>query len=254
VIDLHSHLLPNIDDGSRSLDQSVGVLTAFARDGITDVVLTPHLRSSQIPAKGERAIVRRDTALESLRSAAPNGVRLHAGFEIMLDEPLPPDAIGDRRYALAGSRYYLVEFPYQIVAEFAGRVLRAIAATGVVPLVAHPERYSASTTASVGMWRDTGARVQVDATTLMKPTGRGRLARRLVGAGLADVLAADNHGDRRSLARVATFLEERDAAEIIAPLMITNPAAVLEDQELVGIPSTKIAERLSERVRRWLDL
>src|SRR5258705_8031965 len=106
VIDLHCHLLPNIDDGSRSAEESANVLRVFAEAGVTDVVLTPHLSASEMAVDGEEALERRDYAFQTLKRSAPPAPRLALGFEIMLDRPFPVLGLGDRRYSLAGSRYY----------------------------------------------------------------------------------------------------------------------------------------------------
>ena len=253
MVDLHSHLLANVDDGSTSLEQSADVLALFLEHGVTDVVLTPHVRASQIARSGEQQIERRDQALAALRSAAPAGVQLHPGFEIMLDEPLPEMAQGDRRFALAGSRYYLVEFPLAIVGELAGGVLQQLAQVGIIPLVAHPERYTQCSVEGVAGWRRAGTRVQVDATTLTRKTMRGRRARALVAAGLADVLAADNHGDRRTLKTAVEFLEARDGGTALSLLTGENPQAVLRDEAMGDVPPVRLREKWMERMRRWID-
>jgi protein-tyrosine phosphatase len=252
MIDIHSHLLPGVDDGSRSLAQSLEVLRQFAGDGVTDVVVTPHLRAGDIPAKGEDAIRVRDERLAELREAAPAGVRLHPGFEILLDQPLPPAALGNRRYALAGSRYYLVEFPLSVMGHLVADVLQAISARGVVPLVAHPERYYLCSAKTVDLWRTVGAAIQVDATTITRPTTRGEVARQLLRAGLADVLAADNHGDRRTLATGQRFLEQHGAREAASWLTGENPRAVIADGELMPVPQARLKVGVVERVRGWV--
>jgi protein-tyrosine phosphatase len=252
MIDLHSHLLPGVDDGSRSLEQSVAVLGALAQAGVTDVVVTPHLRAGDIATNGDAAIRVRDERLIELRAAAPAAVRLHAGFEIMLDQPLPPQAMGDRRYTLASSRYYLVEFPLSVVGHQAADLLQAISARGLVPIVAHPERYRLCSPKTVDFWRTVGAAIQVDATTLTRPTSRGELARRLLQEGLADVLAADNHGDRKSLATARRYLEARGAGEAATWLTVENPRAVIHDGRLAPVPRVKLRVGLGERVRGWI--
>jgi protein-tyrosine phosphatase len=256
VIDLHTHLLPNIDDGSRSVVQSVEVLRDFRADGVQGVVLTPHIRASEIVAGGEAQLRRREAALEELSGRTPPEPRLYLGFEIMLDEPLAPLATGDRRFSLVGSRYYLVEFPLGVVADFTTRVLERIAAAGVVPLVAHAERYDACSVEVVQAWREVGAKIQVDATTLTRPTTRGRRARALLGAGLADLLASDNHGDGRTMGTGARFLREQAAmaaAETAANLLtVENPGAVIEDRAMSDVPPIRFSDGLVARLRRVL--
>jgi protein-tyrosine phosphatase len=255
MIDLHSHLLPNIDDGSRSAEQSAKVLRAFAEGGVTDVVLTPHLRASDAEGSaGEAAIERRASALAELTPAVPEKPKLHLGFEIMLDEPLPAVASGDRRVSLAGSRYYLVEFPLAIVADLARAILERLATTGVVPLVAHPERYSGCTVEAVARWRKVGARIQVDATTLTSTSRRGALARDIVARGLADVLAADNHGDTRSLATAREFLKAAgDSGEAAVEFLTTaNPRAVIDDAEMMAVPEVAFKRGWLDRVKTFL--
>ncbi|HEY2825195.1 MAG TPA: CpsB/CapC family capsule biosynthesis tyrosine phosphatase [Gemmatimonadales bacterium] len=240
MIDLHNHLLPNIDDGSRSVEQSVAVLEAFAAAGVTNVVCTPHLKASEISAHTDDKVAERGEAMDGLKAAAPTTPVLGLGFEIMLDEPLPALAMGDRRLSLNGSRYYLVEFPITIVGAFATTVLKQIAASGAVPLVAHPERYDTCSVAMVEAWRAVGAMMQVDATTLTRPTTRGKLARQLVSRGLADIVAADNHGDRRSVATAAAYLEKAGSANVAEWLTVHNPRAILDNRDLRPVPAADL--------------
>ena len=258
MIDLHSHVLPALDDGARDLTQALYALRLLAADGITDLVCTPHLRASDVERGGEEAISRRDAVLAELRPMAPPLPVLHAGFEILLDQPPIPEMVGDRRYALAGSRYYLVEFRLSVVAQLATRILEDMAQAGVIPLVAHVERYGACSPRVVADWKSTGARIQVDATTLTRPSGRGRLARTLLEAGLVDVLAADNHGDERTLRRAVEFVRAKVAdgpGPVEGPLgQLTqgNPACVLADGIMTDVAGVRLDEGLMGRVRRML--
>ena len=255
MIDLHSHLIPGIDDGARTTEQSLRVLARFAADGVTGVVCTPHLSASQVShGIAETLIEERDRKLGALRTVADDGPALHPGFEILLDEPLPATAMGDRRLSLAGSRYYLVEFPLAVVGGFGDQVLYRMAQAGIVPVVAHPERYADCSPRLVARWREVGARIQVDATTITRASERGHRARQLLAAGLADVLAADNHGDGRSLASAAAFVREKaeDAHEAIDLLTRRNPSAVVEDRDLAEVPPVRIDEGMLGRARRFL--
>jgi protein-tyrosine phosphatase len=248
VIDLHSHLLPGVDDGSRSLGQSVRTLRMFAEEGITAVCLTPHMTVSRaaggIPQEW-------DSLVGELAAAAPRKIALHRGVEMMLDRPLTEDA-ATRRFTLNGSRYMLVEFTRLIADTAVLNALTQVSRLGLVPVLAHPERYSCCTPEVVRRWKGaTGALMQVDATTIILPRARGERARQLLAHGLADILAADNHGDARSLSTAREALAERGQAqfELLATL---NPAAILEDGPTEEVPPVRLKESLLNRIKTLL--
>lgn len=249
MIDLHSHLLPGVDDGSRTVKQSVEVLRRMAELGLTDVCLTPHLRANETV---DAPPARHDEAFAALRAQAPPMPRLHRGAEVMLDRPLPREAERMRRITLGGSRYILVEFPRLVAGDSVTNALTRVRDAGLLPILAHPERYSACSVESVTFWRGLGARMQVDATTLHSPQARGQRARQLVAAGLADILAGDNHGDERSVAAGADFLNALDGETQADLLTVRNPGAILRDEPLTEVPPLAIRRTFSQRLRRLL--
>lgn len=247
MIDLHCHLLPAVDDGSRSVTQSVAVLERFAADGVTAVCLTPHLLASEAAAGVPRA---HDAAYEALRAAAPPVPALHRGAEVMLDRPLPAVVAEARTITLAGSRHVLVEFPRLVAFQTVASALHLVRQIGLVPVLAHPERYSSCSPAAAEAWRRIGAVLQVDATTLLALEPRGERARALVGRGMADILAADNHGDRRSLALARDLLLEH-GGDVQADLLLSaNPAALITDVAPEMVPPIELRPSLLTRIRR----
>jgi protein-tyrosine phosphatase len=249
VIDLHSHLLPAVDDGSRTVEQSVGVLRRMAELGVTDVCLTPHLRANETP---DAPPARHDAAYAALRAEAPSLPRLHRGAEVMLDRPLPLGGDRLRRISLGGTRYILVEFPRLVSSEAVTNALSRVQDAGLTAVLAHPERYSCCSVEAVTYWRTLGARMQVDATTLHSPQARGQRARQLVAAGLGDILAGDNHGDERSIAGGADFLRAQDGVEQAELLTVQNPGAILRDEPLAEVPALTIRRTWMQRLRHLL--
>jgi protein-tyrosine phosphatase len=250
VIDLHSHLLPAVDDGSRSVEQSVKVLNEMARQGITDVCLTPHLQSGRAEAGPPSAHLR---AFEALRAAAPAIPRLHRGAEVMLDRPVTRPVALARNVTIAGTRYILVEFPRLVAHDTVTIALSQVVELGLVPVLAHPERYSCCSVEAVRQWRGLGAIMQVDATTLIASQARGQRARQLVAEGLADILAGDNHGDDRTVATGASFLQAQDGAEQVELLVVLNPAAILEDAATSPVPPLRIRQSWVKRIKQFLE-
>jgi len=228
----------------------VKVLSRMAAAGITGVCLTPHLtatRSEQgIPAAYDDAFVR-------LRAAVPERMALHRGVEMMLDRHLPPQAAANRALTLGGSRYLLVEFTRMAAPTAVTNAMGHIVGLGLVPLLAHPERYACCTPAVAAVWKGAGALLQVDANTLFMPRSRGERARQLVSAGLADILAADNHGDDRTVSAPFVSLCEQGGETQADLLLVRNPTAILADRLTEDVPPLPLRTSFLDRLKHLLD-
>lgn len=246
MIDLHSHLLPRVDDGSRSVEQSVEVLNRFKAQGVTAVCLTPHLLASHAPAGVPPAHHR---AWDELHAVAPAGVTLYRGAEVMLDRPLAAAVAEQRAVTINGSRYLLVEFPRLVAAQTVEHALALVVSIGLVPLLAHPERYSCCSPESAHRWKGLGALLQVDGPTLLSSRPRGERARELLQYGLADIAAGDNHGDDRSLKAPWDALIDHEGGIQANLLLRRNPAAILADEPLDPVPPFTFRLAFLERIR-----
>jgi protein-tyrosine phosphatase len=230
--------------------QSLKVMKEQVARGVTDICLTPHVRAGDV-AKAPPPV--HEAAYAALRAEALPLPRLHRGAEVMLDRPLPSNSPQVRRYTLGGTRYLLVEFPRMVSFDTVAIALGRLVEAGLSPLLAHPERYTCCSPEAVARWREVGARMQVDATTLLSPQSRGQRARALVAAGLADILAADNHGDDRSLGTGRQFLESQDGAEQADLLTRVNPRAILDDGELTPVPALELRRSWVQKIRQLLE-
>jgi protein-tyrosine phosphatase len=247
MIDIHSHLLPGVDDGSPTVDVSVPVLRHFVASGVRKLVCTPHLRASRAAsAPYDRHV----EILEALRSRAPQGIELALGWEIMLD--VPGADLTSPRLGLGGSSAVLVEFSHGAVPPTGTDELFRLRMSGIVPVLAHVERYWGTTPARVETWRGVGAVIQVDSAALK---GHGRthhLAVDLVERGLVDVIASDNHGDSRSLATARDWLLELGAQEQAELLTETNAARLLANEPPVQVPPIERRRGVLTRLRALL--
>lgn len=247
MIDLHNHLLPGVDDGSRSVEQSVAVLRLMAAKGVTAVCLTPHLEASRLSAGVPTS---HEAAYVALKLHAPPEVRLSRGSEVMLDRPIVEAEALLRRISLGGTRYILVEFHRMVAPQAVYQAMGHVVERGMVPVLAHPERYGCCTPEAVRWWKSTGALMQVDATTLLSPRGRGDRARQLITHGLADIAAADNHGDDRTMAAVHEALEPHGGGVQADLLTTLNPEAILADGLTEDVPPLRMRPSIVAQFRR----
>jgi protein-tyrosine phosphatase len=263
LVDLHCHLLPGVDDGSRTPAQSAEVVGKFWDDGVRGLCLTPHVPlSDSYGAPRATLVARFAAAYEQLRAAtAESPMRYWSGAEVMVEEP--PQARHDLTapLTLGDSNALLIEFPTFIGEHAILRTVGALRDRAIVPLIAHPERYDCCSPENVTTWRDAGAWIQADATSAMFDAhGRGERARALLRLGLVDLLAGDNHGDDRSLARAYHHMVAAGHADAAAQLCSAGPRALLHDAPrlepvLVELerPAERhsILDRLRHLWRRW---
>lgn len=244
MIDIHSHLLPGVDDGSPSIEVSVPVLQRFANEGITLLVCTPHLNASQA---AQAPYARYVEILAELRAAAPAVPELQLGWEIMLDAPGAD--LSSLDLTLGSSRALLVEFTRGGPPPGATGELRRIARSGRTPILAHPERYLGCTIELVREWRKMGVVIQTDVSVLLGRGAPAEMAKAMLGEGLIDILASDNHGDSRTLAAAIGWLEERGGSrDQIELLTHQNALMVLGDEDPIPVPP--LTSGLFGRMRR----
>jgi protein-tyrosine phosphatase len=147
----------------------------------------------------------------------------------------------------------LVVFPRGGVPVRATDELHRLVRHGVRPVVAHPDRYAGCTLEQVRAWRHAGALIQSDAMALV---GRGRgsaLGQAMLAHGFIDLLASDNHGDRRSLAASVHWLAANGGEEQLPLLTQHNPQRLLADQDPLPVPPLRpsVARRLQRWLGRW---
>ena len=184
---------------------------------------------------------------DDLRTRVAGRVELQSGWEIMLDTPgtdLTPEGL-----ALGSSRARLVEFPRRGLPPTATGELLRLARVGLVPVVAHPERYIGCTADMVDGWREFGAVIQVDAMALLGGGTMTTFAREMLSRGLVDMLASDNHGDRRTLSTARAWLQEIGAAAQAELLTGENPGRLLRNEALSPVPPVRFEQGVFDRLR-----
>ncbi|HEU4449406.1 MAG TPA: CpsB/CapC family capsule biosynthesis tyrosine phosphatase [Gaiellaceae bacterium] len=239
MIDLHSHILPGLDDGSRTVEDARALALRAAREGVTAIAATPHVRSDYPtrPEEMERGVtrLREDFVEQGIVVEVLPGGELDLGMLATLaDEEL-------RRFTLAQSgRYLLLEFPYSGWPPALEQTLYGLGLRGFVGVLAHPER-NRVVQASPDRLAEAvrlGALVQLTAASLDGRIGRSaeKAAERLLDLGLAHVLASDAHTPEIREAGLAPAAEAVGDEALARFLTVEAPTAIVAGEAVPAPP------------------
>jgi protein-tyrosine phosphatase len=262
LADLHSHLVPGVDDGARTLEEALNGVGRMVDAGVDRIVTTPHFDASLL-----RDAHRRDARLEQIDEAfgvfeaavaeAHPALVLERGHEVMLDDPFPD--LSDDRLRLAGSQCVLVEWPGLRIPPGTPEVIARIRAQGWIPIIAHPERYQGILRefALVSAWRRAGAYLQMNHGSLLARYGPGvqAAAFRLLEGGWVDVLSSDFHSRSHLpvfVDEARAWFEERGQEEVFDLLVRVNPDLLLSDEPPDAVPSFTIERGFWDRLTGFL--
>ena len=142
MIDMHCHILPGIDDGSKSLDESVQIIKTASHCGVTDLVFTPHfIYESIYNADNEKKRRLFEQVKEVIKNANIN-INLYLGNEVFVENNMLELLQDNKIYTINGSNYLLFELPMNNTYNGIYDLIFKLKNAGIIPIIAHPERYS----------------------------------------------------------------------------------------------------------------
>jgi protein-tyrosine phosphatase len=239
VVDIHSHILPEVDDGPKSWDVSVAMCHAAAADGITHMVATPHANDRYHYDRGYLKGL-----LSHLQELVGDSLQLGLGCDFHLSYDNIQDALANpARYVIEGTRYLLVEFSNYSVPQQTTDTFHKLGDCGITAIITHPERNPIlqESPQRVVEWAEQGFVVQMTGSALTGFWGdrTRRTALWLLEHQAVHVLATDAHDLEK---RVPILSTARDAAaaicgEDVAEAMVEgNPRAIINNHPLPYFP------------------
>jgi len=177
MIDIHSHILPDLDDGSRDMGESIEMARIAAEDGITHMVATPHMFNGLSDNPEPAEVVAR---VDALQAEIGDSLTLLPGNEVHITHDLAEKALAGELTPLNKKNYMLIEFPSMNVPVGVEGLFYRLQIQGIVPILVHPERNAQiqGHPSMVEKFIDKGVRIQV---TAMSITGRVRIGRAPIG-------------------------------------------------------------------------
>lgn len=237
-IDIHSHILPHVDDGSGSTEMSMQMLRMAAEDGISEMILTPHNKPGHHPTDDSH--IRAETEKLQSRLREENiKMQLYIGSELYYRSELVREMENGSAKTLAGSDYVLVEFAPAEEYSYIRNGIYSLLMNGYLPILAHVERYqNIGAGKSIADLIELGCYMQVNAGSVMGKYGFQckRYTRKLLKQHQAHFIATDAHdlGKRAPcLAGCADYVEGKIGKEYSRLLCYENPLRVIRNEEIM---------------------
>lgn len=237
-LDMHCHILPGVDDGSRSMDMSMAMLDFAYEEGIRAIILTPHYHGGYVET--ERTVI--DETFEELnkhsRKLHPD-LKLFIGNEIYYYPSVPEWIEEGRVHTLADSDYVLLEFSTPVKKRELLEAVQNLCSHGYYPVLAHVERYDCLVRDPfyVGELIDNGAYIQVNSRTV---TGEGGMkikhfVKRLLKEEWIHFIGTDAHsmgGRKPEIADCADYIIRKCSEEYAAGILYANAVNIIKNRPL----------------------
>ncbi len=231
MIDIHSHVLPEVDDGSRAFALSLGMLQTARAQGVTHIILTPHFRKPFLESKQSLKKIF-DEFCQQVKNQGLD-VELFLGQEIRFNKRVPSMLDAGELITLNDGKYILVEFSLlkRTDSEDIVDVVYGLKKQGYIPIVAHLERYSYVDMDVACQIKNVGGLIQINAGSLVNENGFAvkRKATVFLKNGLVDFVASDIHENRKySMGKAFKKISKKFGEEVANDLFINNAKKIIE--------------------------
>lgn len=236
ITDIHSHLLPGVDDGPETMEETLELLREAQRQGVTRMIATPHYHPERYLVDSQRALsvledVRRECRREGIE------IELYPGQECYWYSGLLDALEEGKVLTMNGTRFVLVEFDPGTVYNVISSAVRNLGSSGYQVIIAHFERYQClrGNPERLEELRNSGAFLQMNYDCLLQKDSlfHRNPWRKLVMDGEVDFLGSDTHGMNfrpPHMAQAGAWLEEHVDEDTLWDLMERNPGMLLKGE------------------------
>jgi protein-tyrosine phosphatase len=224
MIDIHTHILPSVDDGAPNLETSLSLIEASVHIGVTDLFLTPHYMRKR--GYLSSAMNNQEVFVQLVKTVEEKAwpITLHLGTEIYYTIDTIQDLRNKIVLPLGKSKLVLLEFSTEEDHEDLGEAIHNILALGYIPVIAHMERYPYASENDWGIIKKMGALIQVNAASLLGNPNRSFAKKciKMIKKGHVDFIASDIHQFRSNHMKDAYVLVNKKFGPAMADRLFNN--------------------------------
>lgn len=246
MIDIHCHILPRIDDGAQTIEDSLDMAKEAVREGISSIIATPHHNPSYRNTKDE--IIEAVIELNNSLKEASIPLEILPGQEVRIYGEIVEGLNNGEILSLSHSQYMFIEFPSNHVPRYAEKLLFDIQLQGLIPIIVHPERNKQLMEQPDLLYQfvEKGALTQVTASSLCGYFGKNikKFSEQLIEFNLTHFIASDAHNLKNRTFKMAEALDLVDSK--YGPDMVY---LFKENAELL-VENSNIMKELPERIKR----
>ena len=258
IIDLHSHLIPGVDDGAQGIEDSLKLAKQAVEEGIEHLVLTPHHNNGRY-VNHAKEVVEAAEQLQDVLDQEGIPLQVYPSQEIRINEDLIDQLLNRDLLSLDdGGKYYLIEFPTASVPGFSQSIISQLINRGITPVIAHPERNHifAKDIDLYASYIEMGCLGQLTTSSMAGAFGDfiQEVSINMVERGLVHILASDAHSvDWRPFNTQAGFkvLEEKFESRKVQEFK-ENARTIFNGEEITKVQ--QIISPKKEKKKKWFGL
>ncbi len=236
--DMHCHIIPEVDDGAKNIEMSLNILKKEYKDGISNIILTPHYRVGMFETP-EKKIRENYLKLREIVSDEFPDLNLYLGCEYHVNMDMEEELRERSQLRLVNTNYVLLEFSGADSAAYIKERVYVALSLGYQPIIAHIERYPAleKDFDLIDYLRRMGAGIQINADAVLGEDGRAakKFCRKLIKEDLVDYIGSDAHNmkDRPPrMGEVIRLLRKKAGEGYVEHIFHDNPQRIIDEADL----------------------
>lgn len=244
MIDIHNHILVDVDDGPKSINEAIELLKQAKSEGATDIVASPHHLHTRYSNDIQKVKMKLNE-LKKIEEIKELEIRLYSGQEIRVTDQIIDDINNGKIEGINGSRYLLLEFPSNEVPHYSNQLFYELQTMGYVPIIAHPERNKAIVQNMDLLFEliNGGALSQITTSSLLGEFGSNvrKLSLKMIDNNLAHFIASDAHSATHRPFVLKQLFKEKKLKTYYGELesYLKNGKAVLENEKISKLMPTQ---------------